>query len=152
MDLKFANKILCLYSMAYSLSYSKSILVLAFIHDKIKRDETDYISASIMANLLNIPKPTLVLIFNNLVRAGILESKEGIHGGVRFAKSPQQITLLDVLLAIENQKPLFQTNLDLNVTGERPECIKERVVRSLNIAEDMMKQQLKLTTLADILS
>ncbi len=30
--------------MAYSLSFSKSILVLAFISDKIRRGETEYIS------------------------------------------------------------------------------------------------------------
>ena len=72
--------------MAYSLSYSKSILVLAFISDKIRRGETEYISTKVISELLNIPKPTLTLIFNNLLRAGIIESKEGINGGVRFAK------------------------------------------------------------------
>jgi DNA-binding IscR family transcriptional regulator len=57
--------------MAYSLSYSKSILVLAFISDKIRRGETEYISTKVISELLNIPKPTLSVIFNNLIRAGI---------------------------------------------------------------------------------
>jgi len=59
---------------------------------------------------LSIPKPTQSVIFNNLIRTGILESKEGINGGVRFAKNAGQITLLDILIAIENQKSLFQTS------------------------------------------
>lgn len=137
--------------MAYSLSFSKSILVLAFISDKIKRGETEYISTKVMSELLNIPKPTLVVIFNSLIRAGILESKEGINGGVRFAKKADEITLLDILLAVESGKPLFQTNFDLNATGKRPDSLKKSVVESLNKAESVMKNSLKKTTLKDIL-
>lgn len=137
--------------MAYSLSYSKSILVLAFISDKIKRGETEYISTKVISELLNIPKPTLTVIFNNLIRAGILESKEGIRGGVRFAKSAEQITLLDILTAIENQKSLFQTSFDLNVNSKRPDDLKNAVRDALNDVEEIMKSALSKTTLKDIL-
>ena len=138
--------------MAYSLSFSKSILVLAFISDKIRRGETDYISAKVMSDLLNIPKPTLSIIFNNLIRAGILESKEGIHGGVRFAKKPEQITLLNILLAIENQKTLFQTNFELKAKSKRPDSVKNAVIETLQGVEEVMKNELRKTTLKDILN
>lgn len=138
--------------MAFSLSFSKSILVLAFISDKIRRGETEYISTKVMSDLLNIPKPTLSIIFNNLIRAGILESKEGINGGVRFAKSAEQITLLDILLAIENQKPLFQTSFELKAKSKRPESLKRSVIETLSNVEEVMKKELKKTTLKDILS
>jgi len=137
--------------MAYSLSFSKSILVLAFISDKIRRGETEYISTKVISDLLNIPKPTLSLIFNNLIRAGILESKEGINGGVRFAKNPEQITLLDILTAIENQKSLFQTSFELNVKSKRPDDLKKAVTDALNNVENEMKKALTKTTLKDIL-
>ena len=137
--------------MAYSLSYSKAILVLAFISDKTRRGETEYISTKVISELLNIPKPTLAVIFNNLIRAGILESKEGINGGVRFAKNSEQITLLDILIAIENQKSLFQTSFDLNVKSKRPDSLKNAVVISLNNVEEVMKTALSKTTLKDIL-
>lgn len=138
--------------MAYSLSFSKSILVLAFISDKIRRGETEYISTKVMSELLNIPKPTLSIIFNNLIRAGILESKEGINGGVRFAKNAEQITLLDILTAIENQKALFQTSFELKAKSKRPESIKKAVVEALINVEDAMKTALSKTTLKDILN
>lgn len=137
--------------MAYSLSFSKSILVLAFISDKIRRGETEYISTKVMSELLNIPKPTLSIIFNNLIRAGILESKEGVNGGVRFAKNAEQITLLDILTAIENQKALFQTSFELKAKSKRPESIKKAVVEALHHVEDAMKTALSKTTLKDIL-
>lgn len=137
--------------MAYSLSFSKSIMVLVFISDKIRRGETEYISASVMSDLLNIPKPTLAVIFNNFIRAGILESKEGINGGVRFARDSEKITLLDILLAIENQKSLFQTNFELKAKAKRPDSIKKVVIETLIHVEDVMKNELKKTSLKDIL-
>ncbi len=137
--------------MAFSLSYSKSILVLAFISDKIRRGETEYISTKVMSEALNIPKPTLSVIFNNLIRAGILESKEGINGGVRFAKSAEKITLLDILIAIENQKSLFQTSFELGVKSKRPDDLKKAVINALNNVEEVMKTTLNKTTLKNIL-
>jgi len=137
--------------MAYSLSFSKSILVLVFISDKIRRGETEYISAKVMSELLDIPKPTLVVIFNNFIRAGILESKEGINGGVRFAKSNEQITLLDILLAMENKKSLFHNKFEIKAAGQRPDAIKKAVAERLSHVEEVMKAELMKTTLKDIL-
>ena len=137
--------------MAYSLSFSKSIIVLVFISDKTRRGETEFISAKVMSELLDIPRPTLAVIFNNLIRAGILESKEGIYGGVRFAKKTENISLLDLLLAVENEKSLFQTDFRLNVQGERPNSVKEKVSGILKRVEGIMKDELKKITLQDII-
>lgn len=137
--------------MAYSLSFSKSILVLTFISDKIRRGETEYISTKVMSDLLDIPKPTLTVIFNSLIRAGILESKEGINGGVRFAKNAEKITLLDILNAIENQKPLFQTSFEIKAKGKRPDSLKKAIIDNLKNVEDIVKLNLNKTTLKNIL-
>jgi Rrf2 family protein len=137
--------------MSYSLSFSKSIIVLIFISDKIRRGETEFISTKIMSELLNIPKPTLSLILNNLMKAGILQTKEGVNGGVRMAKKTEKITLLDLLTAIENEKPLFQTEYNLNVTGNRPDKAKKAVNEVLTTIEKTMKRDLQKTTLKDIL-
>jgi Rrf2 family protein len=137
--------------VAYSLSFSKSILVLAFISDKIRRGETEYISTKVMSDLLDIPKPTLTVIFNNLIRAGILESKEGIYGGVRFAKNAESITLLDILHAIENQKPLFQTSFEIKAKGQRPDSLKKAITDNLKSVEETVKSRLSQTTLKNIL-
>jgi len=138
--------------MAYSLSFSKSILVLVFISDKTRRGETEFISTKVMSELLNIPKPTLSVILSNLMRAGILQSKEGVNGGIRMVKSEDKITLLDLLIAIENEKPLFQTEYELNVTGKRPDNAKKIVNTILKNIEMTIKDDLKKTTLKDILN
>jgi DNA-binding IscR family transcriptional regulator len=33
--------------------------------------------------------------------------------GVRFARAAEKVTLLDILNAVENQKPLFQTSFEI---------------------------------------
>lgn len=40
-------------------------------------------------------------VVSQLVRRGILESRRGARGGVRLARPPQHITLLDVLEAVQ---------------------------------------------------
>ena len=138
--------------MSCSLSFSKSILVLLFISDKTRRGETEFISTKVMSGFLNIPRPTLSVILSNLMKAGILQTKEGINGGVRMAKSEDKITLLDILIAIESEKPLFQTEYELNVSGSRPESAKKTVDTILKNVEDNIKQELRNTTLKDILA
>lgn len=138
--------------MAYSLSYSKSILVLIFISDKTRLGKTEFLSTKYMSEILNIPRPTLTQIISNLMRAGILQTKEGANGGVRLIKSEDQITLLDMLLAIENEKPLFQTEYELNVSGDRPDSAKKTVNTVLRTIEQTTKDELKKVTLKDLIS
>jgi Rrf2 family protein len=46
-------------------------------------------------------------IFPKLEKAGIVEASEGVHGGYRLARAPQDITVLQVVDALEGPKPLF---------------------------------------------
>jgi Rrf2 family protein len=49
----------------------------------------------------NIPKRFLEQILNDLKSAGLLESKRGIAGGYRLKRSPEDITLAEVIRHIE---------------------------------------------------
>lgn len=49
----------------------------------------------------NIPKRFLEQILNDLKSAGVLESKRGITGGYRLKRSPENITLAEVIRHIE---------------------------------------------------
>ncbi len=86
------------------------------------------------------------------MRAGILQSKEGVNGGMRMTKTEDNITLLDLLVAIENEKPLFQTEYELNITAKRPDSVKKTVNTILKNVEKNMKADLKKITLKDILN
>ncbi|GFE60238.1 Rrf2 family transcriptional regulator [Geobacter sp. AOG2] len=59
-------------------------------------------------------------IFQNLKRAGILKSKRGPQGGYCLAKKPEEITVLDVLCATE------QDVLLVDCTGATPKKRKRK--------------------------
>ncbi len=137
--------------MGYSLSFSKAILVVIFISDKFRQEQYEYLSTAAMSRILDIPKPTLVKILQHLTAEGILETKEGKQGGIRLAKKPEQITILDILVAIEKGKPLFQTQFDILAEGKRPDN-SQRIVSSLfEKAESQMKVVLEQKTIGELL-
>ena len=137
--------------MAYSLSFSKSIIVIIFISDKIRQGQFEYLSTQMIAQIINIPKPTLVKILQNFSMAGLIETKEGKSGGVRLAKKPSEITVLDILEAIERKKPLFNTSFDILADAKRPNKAQESISTLLNNAETKMKASLATKTIEDIL-
>ena len=49
----------------------------------------------------NIPKRFLEQILNDLKSAGIVESKRGVAGGYRLRRSPERVTLAEIVRHIE---------------------------------------------------
>ena len=137
--------------MPYSLSFSKSILVVVFISDKIRLENFKFISTADISKYLKIPKPTLVKILQNLNAANIIETKEGKLGGVRLMKDPAKITVLEIFEAMEKGKPLFQTTLNILSEGKRPSNAQKSIKNILTIAENQMKTELAKKTIEEIL-
>jgi Rrf2 family protein len=137
--------------MSYSLSFSKAILVVIFISDKIRQGQYEYLSTASISKLLNIPKPTLVKILQSLNADGIIETKEGKSGGIRLARDPADITLLDILNSIEKGKQLFQTSFNIIAQGKRPDKAQETLSNVFLSAESNMKNTLAQKSIADIM-
>lgn len=60
-----------------------------------------------LAELQGISVSFLAKIFPKLEKAGIVKASEGIRGGYQLARAPDQISVLEVVDAIEGPKPLF---------------------------------------------
>lgn len=54
-----------------------------------------------IARRRNIPVQFLEGLFATLRRAGILQSQRGVKGGYLFARPPQEVTVLDVVEALD---------------------------------------------------
>lgn len=137
--------------MSYSLSFTKSIFVVLFIADKIRQGQYNFLSTGHISKILNIPRPTLVKILQNLHIANIIETKEGKQGGIRLIKKPSEITVLSVLEAMEKGKPLFQTSFNILVDAERPNKAQVIVKDIFKDAESVLKAELSKKTIEDIL-
>ena len=138
--------------MSYSLSFTKSILVVIFISDKVRLNQFEFLSTADISKYLSIPKPTLVKILQSLNAANIIETKEGKQGGIRLIKDPSQITVLEIFEAIEKGKPLFQTSFNILAEGKRPNSAQRSIKSVLTDAEDQLKTELAKKTIAEILA
>lgn len=61
-----------------------------------------FVLVGTLATTADLPHHYLSKILQNLVRMQILESRKGSKGGFRLARDPDQITLYEVVNAIEN--------------------------------------------------
>lgn len=64
--------------------------------------------ASAMAEAFGLSPSYLLKHLKTLTAAKILESVPGPNGGYRLARAPDQITLLDIVLAVEGREPAFR--------------------------------------------
>jgi Rrf2 family iron-sulfur cluster assembly transcriptional regulator len=69
-----------------------------------------------------IPPSFLSKVFQNLSRAGIVSSSRGTGGGFTLGKDPSEITLLDVLEAIEGPISLNVCLTNGSACENQPNC------------------------------
>jgi DNA-binding IscR family transcriptional regulator len=70
--------------MSYSLSFSQAIFTVLFVGDKVGQGYYDFVPTKELSASLNIPNPSAVKILGSLASAGIIETREGSRGGVRW--------------------------------------------------------------------
>ena len=66
-----------------------------------RAENKEYISTGHVAKEQNIPPAFLPKIISQLSKAGILQTSRGAGGGIRLAREPQNITMLEVIEAID---------------------------------------------------
>jgi Rrf2 family protein len=54
-----------------------------------------------LAGLTGVPSAFLPQVIGDLVRAGIVANRRGRHGGYRLGRPPEDVSLLDVVEAVE---------------------------------------------------
>lgn len=95
----------------------------------------------------NIPSEYLLKILQQLVRANVLRSKRGPHGGFTLAKPAKKITLLQVIEAVEGPM-ISHLNLTEQARGEKFGVKAERVCEK---AIAQAKRVFEKAKLADLL-
>ena len=112
------------------------------------------LSASRLAEYHGVPAPYLAKHLQALSRAGILESVPGPAGGYRLARPPADVTVLDVVEAIDGSAPAF-TCTEIRRRG--PAAVPAREYRlpcaihaAMDRADAAWRAALRSTTLADL--
>ncbi len=109
--------------------------------------QDQFVLVGTLAGSADLPHHYLSKILQNLVRMQILESRKGSKGGFRLARDPDQITLYDVVNAIENLGTTRRCLLGQAECSDERACpLHEFWVR---ISNDYL-ETLQRTTLGDL--
>lgn len=112
------------------------------------------VPAAKLAAFYELPAAYLNKQLQALARAGIVSSTPGPRGGFQLARSPENITLLDVVVAIEGAEEAFRCEQVLKQgPGADPEvdyrqaCLVSQAMRRADLA---WRRELAGQTLADL--
>jgi Rrf2 family protein len=95
-----------------------------------------------------VPKDYLAKILQGLAKKGIVSTQRGVGGGVSLAREPDELTILDVVNAVEPLKRYASCPLGLKAHGVRLCPLHRR----LDDAMAQVEAAFAGTTLAEILA
>lgn len=116
--------------------------------------ETAALPAARLAEYHGIPAPYLAKSLQALTRAGIVESATGRRGGYRLGRPASEITLLDIVQAIEGDETFFKCS---EIRRRGPSRVAARayaptcgIAAAMWRAERAWQEELRQVTLADL--
>jgi len=100
-----------------------------------------------LAEAGEIPEAFVGKILQSLARAGFIDSQRGMKGGFSLSVSPDDVTLLDVVEAIEGPTRLNACLVPGDSCGRKGSCPAHRVWAE---AQDAMTRVLRRATIAKL--
>ncbi|MCH8961511.1 MAG: Rrf2 family transcriptional regulator [Bacteroidetes bacterium] len=111
-------------------------------------NEGQLLSSEQLAVTVNTNPVVIRRVLGTLRKAGLVTTLSGAHGGSKLARSPQQITLLEVYRAVEDTS-LFRLHCP-NTTCALGGVIETTLAPIYGEAEQAMEQVLAGVTLAQV--
>jgi len=121
------------------LSKKADYALMAMKHLALRGDRTSS-SAREIAEQYDIPIELLAKVLQRLVRRGLLVSQQGTHGGYQLARMPAQISVADVIQAIDGPVTVTACTTDGSACDQFAKCnirdplwrIRERILAALD--------------------
>ena len=101
-----------------------------------------------IAKATKVPPAYLAKVIQELVHAGIARSQRGIGGGITLAKPPSELTMLEVVNAVDPIRRIETCPLDLAAHAVRLCRLHKRLDDALALVEEAFRS----TTLAEVLT
>ncbi len=100
-----------------------------------------------IARATHVPQAYLSKVLQSLVQAGLVRSQRGIGGGMSLVKTPAELTILEVVNAVDPIQRIRTCPLELESHGVRLCPLHRRVDNALAMVEEAFKS----TTLQEVI-
>ena len=117
------------------------------IMSSMARCPSDLHSAADIALPLGVTPPTASKILKRLVRAGLVQSVRGVRGGYRLSRSPEQISITEVIDALEGPFGVTECSAVVGLCSQETDCTIRDHWQDLN---QLIRHTLDRVTLADM--
>ena len=101
-----------------------------------------------VAEATRVPRAYLAKILSGLRRAGLVKSQRGLGGGITLARSPDELTILDVVNAVEPVQRIKSCPLGLSEHGSNLCPLHSRMDAALAMVESAFAN----STVSEVLS
>lgn len=118
------------------------------ILSQMARDPLSVLSATHLADRLRLSAPTVSKILKILSEAGLVSSTRGAEGGYRLGRAASEITVADIIAAMEGQIAMTECCEKINLCGIDAVCTLRNNWRKIN---GMVQQLLGGITISDML-
>jgi Rrf2 family protein len=105
-------------------------------------------TAKAIAELTEIPLAFLSKLMQGLVRAGIVDSQRGLHGGFVLVKEPDVLTIWEIVQVVDPIQRIERCPLKIRSHGTKLCPLHRKIDDAMAATEAMFRQ----TTVADLLS
>lgn len=103
---------------------------------------TQQIAAATKVKLAYLSK-----VMQSLVRKGLVQSQRGLHGGFTLTRSADEVTVLDIIMAVDPIQRI--TSCPLGIKGHINLCpLHRRLDQAMKLVEDALQK----STLAELLA
>jgi Rrf2 family protein len=133
--------------MATQLSKSSQYAIQAVMYIAHAAHQRALVHVKEISNVLHIPHHFLGKILQTLSRHGILASQKGLKGGFSLARPPEQITLMDIIEAVDGDAFRTECFLGFPGCGESVPC---SIHEFWSDARAKILDSLRRTTIADL--
>ena len=131
--------------MKISRSTGYALLAVGYL---AKHQEEGIILSQDVSKEYNIPLEYLLKILQQLVKANILRSKRGPRGGFSLARPPKEITLLQVIEAVDGPM-VSQLDLSEHAKGEKFSTRTEQIYKKAIAQARAVFEKAKLSNLLE---
>lgn len=103
--------------------------------------------ASELAELTGIARPTSSKLLKILTKCGFLVSHRGASGGYQLARDPDEISIVDLLEALEGPFALTECAIDQDICAVAHTCVLKSPWQRINAIIFQTLSQIKLSDL-----